>query len=56
MRLRMSRGARSRHAAGLSLTIRSFPHRSQVIRRNHDGNARNGSSRASAGVGSGSVP
>ena len=30
-----------------SLTMRSLPHRSQVIRMNHDGNARNGSSRAS---------
>ena len=26
-----------------SLSIRSLPHRSQVIRMNHDGNARNGS-------------
>jgi hypothetical protein len=25
-----------------SLSIRSFPHRSQVTRMNHDGNARNG--------------
>jgi hypothetical protein len=32
-----------------SLNSRSWPHRSQVMRRNHDGNAANGSSRASAG-------
>jgi hypothetical protein len=31
-----------------SLTIRSFPHRSQVIRVNHDGKALNGSAIASA--------
>ena len=39
-----------------SLSIRSLSHRSQVIRMNHDGNARNGSSRASSPVGSGSWP
>jgi hypothetical protein len=33
-----------------------LPQRSQVIRMNHDGNARNGSARASVPVGSGSVP
>ena len=34
-------------------TVSFLPHRSQVTRMNRDGNARNGSSRASAGVGSG---
>ena len=39
----------------LSLTICTLPQRSHSMRRNHDGKAANGSSRASAAVGSGSV-
>ena len=39
-----------------SLTIRTLPHRSHTIRRNHDGNARRGSSSASAPDGRGSLP
>jgi hypothetical protein len=45
-----------RCAERASLNSRSWPHRSQVMRRNHDGNAANGSSRAPAGSGSGSLP
>ena len=37
-------------------SMRSLPQRLQVIRRNHDGNALNGSSRASAPEGNGSLP
>ena len=52
-----SHGAAGRSAARASRTVmRSFPQRSQVIRRNHEGKALNGWSRASAAVGSGSVP
>ena len=51
-----SRISMSRCAACVSENIRRWPHRLQVIRMNHDGNARNGSSRASLPVGSGSVP
>ena len=36
--------------------IRTLPQRSHSIRRNYDGNARNGSSMASAPEGSGSLP
>jgi hypothetical protein len=36
--------------------MRSWPHRAHVIRRNHDGNALNGSTSASAPLGSGPVP
>jgi hypothetical protein len=43
-------------AAWLSLCITNLPQRSQVMRRNHDGKAANGSASASAGAGSGSVP
>jgi hypothetical protein len=43
-------------AACVSENIRCWPHRSQVIRMNHDGNARNGWSSASALEGNGSVP
>ena len=56
MRLRIWRSVRSRHGAWLSLTMRSLPQRSQVTRRNHEGNAANGSASASTGVGSGSLP
>jgi len=52
MRARIWRSVRSRHA-GAAPPSR---YRSQVIRRNHDGKALNGSSRASAGVGRGSLP
>ena len=52
MRARIWRSERSRHA-GAAPPSR---YRSQVIRRNHDGKALNGSSRASAGVGRGSLP
>jgi hypothetical protein len=46
----MSRIGRSPCGVCASLIIRSFPHRSQVMRMNHDGNARSGSSRASLPV------
>jgi hypothetical protein len=46
----------ARHGACTSSTICTLPQRSQVIRRNHDGNARSGCCNASCGVGSGSVP
>jgi hypothetical protein len=54
----ISRSGISRCAAfvWVSEITRSFPHRSQVIRMNHDGKALNGSLRASLPVGSGSVP
>jgi hypothetical protein len=54
----ISRSGISRCAAfvWVSEITRSFPHRSQVIRMNHDGKALNGSSRASPPVGSGSSP
>ena len=39
-------------AACVSENIRCWPHRSQVIRMNHDGNAASGSSSASRPVGS----
>ena len=52
MRARIWRSVRSRYA-GAAPPSR---YRSQVIRRNHDGKALNGSSRASAGVGRGSLP
>jgi len=41
----------SHPAECVSENIRCWPQRSQVIRMNHNGNARNGSSRASAPVG-----
>jgi hypothetical protein len=53
---RILRIGMSRCAECASLNNRSCPHRSQVTRRNHDGNAANGSSSASAPVGSGSLP
>ena len=52
----MSRIAISRCGVCLSEIMRSLPQRSQVIRRNHDEKVLNGSSRASAPVGNGSVP
>jgi hypothetical protein len=53
---RMSRSVRPRHLAWLSLTIWTLPHRSHSIRMNYDGKALNGSCKASAGVGNGSLP
>ena len=49
-------GAAERALLCTSLTMRSLPQRSQVMRRYHDGNAAGGSESASAPVGSGSVP
>ena len=43
-------------AACTWFTMRSWPHRAHVIRTNHDGNALNGSTSASAPLGSGPVP
>ena len=45
-----------RCAVCVSESTRSLPHRSRVIRMNHDGKALNGSSIAPLPVGSGSVP
>ena len=55
-RAMMSRISMSLRGVCVSDSMRSFPHRSQVMRMNHDGKALNGSSRASLPVGSGSVP
>jgi hypothetical protein len=44
------------HHRGTGRCATSFPHLSQVIRKNHEGKAAKGWSRASAGVGRGSVP
>ena len=56
IRAMMSRKLRSRHRACASLTICTLPQRSHSMRRNHDGNAVNGSPMASAPEGNGSVP
>ena len=56
IRAMMSRIIMSLCAECVSENTRCWPQRSQVIRRNHDGNAANGSARASAPVGKGSVP
>jgi hypothetical protein len=55
MRSMMSRISISPCAMCVSAIIRSLPQRSRTMRRNHDGNARRGSSSASAPVGSGSL-
>jgi hypothetical protein len=52
----MARSGSSRHGAWLSFTTCTLPQRSQVLRRNHEGKAQNGSASASAAVGSGSLP
>ena len=51
IRAMISRSGRSLRGACVSDSMRSFPHRSQVILMNHDGKALNGSASASAGVG-----
>ena len=56
IRAMISRSGRSLRGACVSDSMRSFPQRSQVIRRNHEGKALSGFSRASAGVGSGPSP
>jgi hypothetical protein len=56
MRAMMSRIGMSPCAECVSENIRCWRHRSQVTRISHDGNARNGSSRASVPVGRGSSP
>ena len=48
--------ARCRSGVCTSFSILSLPHRSQVTRMNHDGNATSGSLRASRAVGNGSSP
>jgi hypothetical protein len=56
MRSRMSRIGMSPWGMCVSEIIRSLPQRSHTMRRNHDGKARSGSSKASAPDGSGSLP
>jgi hypothetical protein len=56
MRSMVSRISISPWGMCVSAIIRSLPQRSHTMRRNHDGNARRGSSRASWAVGSGSLP
>jgi hypothetical protein len=56
MRSRMSRISMSRCGVCVSDSIRSLPHRSHSTRRNHDGKALNGSSKASWPEGSGWLP
>ena len=56
MRLMISWFVRCRCSEWTSLTIWTLPQPSHLMRMNNDGNALNGSSSASAGVGRGSLP